>query len=134
MGDNVGTYSFDYVPGGAVRIEAEDPLTGRTGFNTGQIDYQDQVVVVDVLAEELGTVTGEVTGNGVAQVGATVKIVSGTYRITTTTDGHGIYVVEGIPYGSIVVSASLGQSFLKRFVYAIDESRKGKLILRPRKK
>ena len=38
-----------------------------------------------------------------------------------------------VKVSDVGVDGLLGQSFLKRFVYAIDESRKGKLILRPRK-
>ena len=39
-----------------------------------------------------------------------------------------------VKVSEVGIDGLLGQSFLKRFVYAIDESRKGKLILRRQKK
>jgi len=37
-----------------------------------------------------------------------------------------------VKVSDVGVDGLLGQSFLKRFVYTIDESREEKLILRPR--
>ena len=41
-------------------------------------------------------------------------------------EGRGVLQAVG------VVDGLLGQSFLKRFIYTIDETKKQKLILRPR--
>ena len=59
-GDKVGTYSFDYVPVGHLRIEGQDPLTLRTGATSGSIDQDGQEVVIDVVAQGLGAVQGVV--------------------------------------------------------------------------
>ncbi|MEO5760860.1 MAG: carboxypeptidase regulatory-like domain-containing protein, partial [Vicinamibacteria bacterium] len=58
-----GGFQFDFVPSGQFRLEALDPLTGRTGIGTGSIETEGQVVNVDVRAQGLGSVSGLVTSN-----------------------------------------------------------------------
>ena len=110
---DTGSYSFDYVPAGPVRIEASDPKTARTGFAVGTIETQDQELTLDVRAQGLGTVQGTITSNGVGQPSALVEIVSGAYRANTMADGSGVYVVHGVPEGRVTVSASLEHGLLK---------------------
>ena len=109
---DVGAFRFDYVPAGPVRIEAEDPLTGRSGLTVGAIEREDQELVLDVVAQGLGTVTGLVTHNGAPQAGADVEIASGSYRVSSVAGSDGRYRVEGVPEGSVVVTADLGGGFL----------------------
>jgi hypothetical protein len=109
----VGEFNFDLVPAGAFRLEAEDPLTTRTGFAVGSIVGQDQTVDVDVIAQGLGSVEGTLTSNGQPwTTGARVVVVSGPFRATTFADGTGHYLIEGVPEGRVDVTASPSEGFL----------------------
>lgn len=112
-GADVGRFSFDNVPAGPFRIDAQDPATARTGFGNGTITGQDQVVSVTVRAQGLGTVEGFVTSNGEPQGGADVELIAGSRRASTMSDADGRYVVTGVPEGPVSVTASLGGGFLR---------------------
>jgi hypothetical protein len=106
---DVGSYSFDFVPAGPIRVQAQDPLTALTGVAVGQITFQDQPLTLDVIAEGLGTVTGLVTNDGMPQPGAHVEVVSGTFDASTFADATGTYVIRNaVPAGRVVVTADLG--------------------------
>jgi hypothetical protein len=110
---DVGSYSFLYVPAGPVELKAQDPLSGRTGVAAGTINAQDQVLTLDVKAQGLDTVMGVVHGNaGAPQPGASVTLVSGTFQATTTADANGMYLMNGVPEGVVVATASLGNGSL----------------------
>ncbi len=112
-GEDVGGFSFENVPAGPFRVDAQDPATARTGSAVGSITSQDQVADVIVQAQGLGTVEGFVTSNGEAQAGADVELVAGSRRATTMSDAEGRYRVTGVPEGPVSVSASLGGGFLR---------------------
>ncbi|MEA2464338.1 MAG: large repetitive protein, partial [Acidobacteriota bacterium] len=109
---DVGAFSFDYVPAGPVRLEAQDPLTARTGFAAGTISAESETLNLDVLAQGLGSVQGLVTSNGVAQPGAHVDVASGTFRASAIADSTGNYLMEGVPEGRVAVTASIDGNFL----------------------
>jgi hypothetical protein len=109
---DIGSYSFLYVPAGPVDLKAQDPLTGRTGVAAGSINAQGQVLTLDVKAQGLNTVQGVVRSNGLAQPGASVTLVSGTFQATTTADANGTYLMGGVPEGVVVATASLGNGSL----------------------
>jgi hypothetical protein len=108
----IGSYSFDYVPAGSVQLNAQDPLSGRTGIAAGSIATQGQVLTLNVIAEGLDTIQGQVTSDGSPQPGANVTITSGTFQATTTADSNGNYLMTGVPEGAVVASASLSNGFL----------------------
>jgi hypothetical protein len=108
----VGSFSFDYVPAGQFRLEAQNPLTARTGFAVGRIDAEGQTVTLDVRAQGLGAVRGLVTSNGAPQAGAHVEVVSGSHRANTVSDHAGRYVLGGVPEGRVSVTAALDNNFL----------------------
>jgi hypothetical protein len=110
--DGSGSFLFDYVPIGALRLEAQDPLTARHGFATGELGAQDEVLVLDVRAQGLGRVEGTVRANGLPQAAASVELVSGTFRASTSADDFGFYFLEGVPEGRVAATASLGNGFL----------------------
>ena len=90
IGTDIGAFSFDYVPLGNVRLEAQDPLTARNGLAAGTLtveghlgDVPPTCLALDVSAEGLGTVHGLVTSNDAAQPGIEVELVSGRYRART---------------------------------------------------
>ncbi|HEY6351400.1 MAG TPA: Ig-like domain-containing protein, partial [Candidatus Angelobacter sp.] len=107
-----GAFSFTFVPAGPVTLEAQDPVTARTGIAAGSIDSNGQTLTLDVVAQGLGTVTGVVTSNGAPQPGAQVDVFSNNYHASTVSDATGTYVVSGVPEGHIVVNASLQNGFL----------------------
>ncbi|HET7436558.1 MAG TPA: carboxypeptidase regulatory-like domain-containing protein [Thermoanaerobaculia bacterium] len=109
---DVGSFAFDYVPAGAVRLEAVDPLTARSGIAAGSIATEGETLTLDVLAQGLGVVQGVVTSNGAPMPAAHVEVVSGSYKANALADANGSYVVEGVPEGRVVVTASLDGSFL----------------------
>ena len=109
---DIGSYEFDYVPAGPVQLNAQDPLTGRTGIATGSITTQGQTLTLNVHAQGLDTVTGLVTSDNAPEPGASVTIVSGTFQATTSTDSTGTYLMSGVPEGSVVATASLANGFL----------------------
>lgn len=111
-GPDVGRFSFDFVPAGPVRVDAQDPVTARTGFGVGTIESQGQIVDLTVRAQGLGTVEGIVTSNGAPQAGAEVSLVVGGFRANTISDAAGSYRVTGVPEGQVVVTASLDAGFL----------------------
>ena len=109
---DIGSYSFAYVPAGPVELKAQDPFTGRTGIAAATITTQGQTLQLDVRAQGLDTVEGLVKSNDTPQPGATVTIVSGTFQATTSADGTGMYLMNGVPEGAIVATANLGNGFL----------------------
>jgi hypothetical protein len=109
----VGGFTFSYVPSGDFRLEALDPLSGRTGIATGTIETEGQVVEVNVIAQSVGTVEGVVILNNASLSGARVELVSGSYSATTITDSDGRYSVQGVPEGRVVVSADTQNGFLR---------------------
>ncbi len=109
---DVGSYSFQYVPAGPVELKAQDPLTGRTGIAAGTITTQGQVLTLDVKAQGLDMIQGLVTSNGAPEPAAVVTIVSGNFQATTNADANGKYLINGVPEGVIVATASLGDGFL----------------------
>ena len=54
---DVGTFEFQHVPAGSVRVEAQDPLTARTGVRSGELGLE-QVLDLLVRAQGLGRVQG----------------------------------------------------------------------------
>jgi hypothetical protein len=109
---NVGYFTFDYVPAGSVQLNAQDPLSGRTGIAAGLITTQAQVLNLNVIAEGLDTIQGQVTSDGTPVPVANVTITSGNFSATTNTDSNGNYLMAGVPEGVIVASASLASGFL----------------------
>ncbi len=109
---DVGSYRFDFVPAGPVRLEAQDPLTAHSGVSVGELDQQGQLLTLDVLAQGIGTVEGLVTSDGQPQPGAGVAVVSGSFAASTFADATGRYLMSGVPEGRIVVTADLGGGFL----------------------
>ncbi len=109
---NVGSYSFDYVPAGSVQLNAQDPLSGRTGIAAGSFSTQGDVLTLNVIAEGLDTIQGLVTSDGSPQSGANVTITSGSFQATTSTNSNGIYLMTGVPEGVVVATASLTNGFL----------------------
>ncbi|HEX4603250.1 MAG TPA: Ig-like domain-containing protein, partial [Candidatus Angelobacter sp.] len=107
-----GAFSFTFVPAGPVRLEAQDPVTARTGVAAGNITTDGQILVLDVVAQGLGTVTGLVTLNGAPEPGASVDVFSGSYHATTLVDATGRYLISGVPEGHITANASLQNGFL----------------------
>ncbi len=109
---NIGSYTFDYVPAGSVQLNAQDPLSGRTGIAAGSISTQGETLTLNVIAEGLDTIEGLVTSDGLPQPGASVSITSGTFHATTSADSSGNYLMTGVPEGTVVASASLSGGFL----------------------
>jgi Carboxypeptidase regulatory-like domain len=111
---DVGRFAFDFVPVGPVNLDAQDPLTARTGSAAGTLDHEgDPPLELDVKAQGLGRVVGTVRRGKDVQGLALVKVVSGAYEASTLTNGQGYYEVEGVPQGRVTVTASLSaQGFL----------------------
>jgi hypothetical protein len=108
-----GTFRFDFVPTGPLRLEASDPATGRVAQAPVRIYEQGEVLEVDLTLQAIGSVTGLVTANGAAQPAAFVEIRSGIQTpVHALTDSTGRYRVDGVPEGPVTVTASLGGSFL----------------------
>ena len=115
-GELIGRYSFDYVPAGPVRVEAEDPLTLRTGFAVGAVESA-TTLELPVIAKGLGKVTGEVRARLAGddyevRPGASVKIEAGSYKGATLADASGHYEFAGVPEGPVTVTASVGTQAL----------------------
>lgn len=119
---DTGTFAFDYVPLGRVRLEAQDPLTARNGLASGMLEVEGHIptdpsqpspcLVLDVTAEGLGTVTGVVRSNGEPQEGIEVEVASGAYRAKTFSSLGGLYRIEGVPTGLVTATARLTAGFL----------------------
>ena len=109
---DTGSYAFDYVPTGPVRLEAQDPRSGRTGVAASSLASEGQVLDLDVVAYAVGRVEGTVTLNGQPAPSAGVSLRSGSYRVQVTADGEGRYAVDGVPEGQVYAVADLGGGFL----------------------
>jgi hypothetical protein len=109
----IGSFSFDYVPAGPISVSAQDPTTARTGYASGVLETEEQILTLDVTEGNIGTVEGVVTGNGELQPGVVVQVIAGTFKASATADSSGRYSVAGIPEGPVMVSSSLGDGFLK---------------------
>jgi len=105
-GAEAGYFEFTYVPAGDVRVEAEDPVTARSGIAAGRLQKEGEFLDLTIVAQGIGTVTGTITSNGVPTA-ARVEIVSGAYKADTSTAADGTYRIEGVPEGRIVATASL---------------------------
>jgi len=111
--ENVGTFSFSYVPAGSFRLEAQDPQTARSGIAVGTLSTEGEIVDVAIVAQGVGRVTGLVTSNGAPQPGALVTITSGNqFSTITLTDSTGRYGIDGVPQGFVTATASLSGNFL----------------------
>ncbi len=111
--ENVGTFSFSYVPAGSFRLEAQDPQTARTGIAAGTLTTEGEIVDVAIVAQGVGRVEGLVTSNGAPQPGAHVRITSGNqFNTITLTDSAGRYGIDGVPQGFVTATASLSGNFL----------------------
>lgn len=117
-GVDAGVFEFTYVPAGDVRIEASDPITARTGVGVGRIETEGQELVLEIRAQGIGTVEGNVTSNGTPEPGAHVDIVSGTFKAGTYTGPDGRYTVVGVPEGIVSATAALGGGALAGTVSA----------------
>src|SRR5262249_36599344 len=69
-------------------------------------------LVLNLVAQGLGTVQGTVSRNGNPEAGARVEVVSGSFRATTLSDAVGRYVVDAVPEGTVAVTASVGTQSL----------------------
>jgi hypothetical protein len=122
--DASGIYTFAFVPVG-VRFPLEffDPRTGRIGLGGGVVDYDTEVVTIDLQLLPQGTVKGTVTRRaGSAVPGAQVELSSGQLmlpeglshdasffgpgKLTTTTNLDGSYAIGGVPQGDCTVQAT----------------------------
>jgi len=119
-GDQIGEFSFDFVPAGPIRVEAEDPLTLRTGFAVATLEPSapgEPPLDLRVIAKGLGLVRGKVLarvpgGPDEIRPGATVKIQAGSYKGSTLADAEGTYEFGGVPEGALTVTASIGAQAL----------------------
>lgn len=108
-----GKFEFGYVPAGDFTIDVFDNRSGRQGRSAGTITQQGQTANVSVNLLALGTVTGQVTSNGIPAEHALVNIsadgsgISGTSRVATT-DADGRFRFPGIPVGRVYISVSNG--------------------------
>jgi hypothetical protein len=111
--NDIGAFSFNYVPAGAFRLEAQDPQTARSGIAAGTIGGEGETVDLDIVAQGVGRVEGLVTSNGAPQSLAHVRITSGNnFDVLTYSDSAGRYSLDGIPEGRITVTATLSGNFL----------------------
>ncbi|HEX2060055.1 MAG TPA: carboxypeptidase-like regulatory domain-containing protein, partial [Thermoanaerobaculia bacterium] len=110
---DIGAFSFNYVPAGSFRLEAQDPQTARSGIAVGTIATEGETVDVDIVAQGVGRVEGTVTSNGAPQPLAHVRITSGNnFDVLTYADQAGRYAIDGVPQGRITVTATLSGNFL----------------------
>lgn len=111
--EDVGSFSFSYVPAGSFRLEAQDPQTARSGIAVGTLTTEGEIADVSIIAQGVGRVEGLVTSNGAPQPGALVKITSGNqFNTVTLTDSTGRYGIDGVPQGFVTATASLSGNFL----------------------
>ncbi|MBU4405527.1 MAG: carboxypeptidase regulatory-like domain-containing protein, partial [Acidobacteria bacterium] len=95
VSDQDGKFEFLYVPAGSFYVEVFSPASGRKGKKSGKIVADNETVIIDVLLEARGTVSGTFyDGSGVNPIaGAQVTIKSlGNYpfsAITTSSDSGG---------------------------------------------
>ncbi|MFI5398533.1 MAG: carboxypeptidase regulatory-like domain-containing protein, partial [Candidatus Binatia bacterium] len=122
--DANGIYTFNFVPvGSPFSLEFFDPHSGRMGLGAGIVDYDTEVVTIDLLLLPEGTVSGTVTRPaGSVIAGAQVELSSallvrpeglsrdvsffGPGKLTTTTNLVGGYSIGGVPQGDCVVQAT----------------------------
>lgn len=122
--DADGIYSFAFVPvDSPFSLEFFDPRTGRIGLGAGMVDYDTDVVTIDLQLLPEGTVAGTVTRPaGSALAGAQVEVSSalllrpeslsrdvsffGPGKLTTTTSLTGGYAIGGVPQGDCAVQAT----------------------------
>jgi hypothetical protein len=107
----VGKFSFVNVPTGDFTLDAFDNHTGRVGRAAGTVTTQGETVVINVLLLPIGTVSGQVTANGIGVDHALVHITADGSGVRgadlfATTDPTGHYRFTGIPAGRFVVTVS----------------------------
>jgi hypothetical protein len=115
MPGEVGTFSFEFVPAGAVLATATDPLTGRIGEAGATIETENQDVSLTIRALGLGKISGTVTSGSVGIAAANVEIASSTglssslanLKASATTGAGGEFRFDGVPVGSFTIRASL---------------------------
>ncbi len=110
-----GSYDLSDVPavdGATYRVEAEDSGTLRHGRSTPFVLAAGDDREIDVIFRPRGSVAGRLTSfDGVTPfAGVPVDVrweasAAGERWITVTTDGDGLYRADGVPAGSVSVSA-----------------------------
>jgi hypothetical protein len=90
-----------------ILIFALDPLTGRSGTGSGQIDGQDQTTEIVVIQGPQGFVEGRVLrADGISPLpGASVLLVASGYRVQVSVRADASFFFAGVPGGGFVVSA-----------------------------
>jgi hypothetical protein len=101
MTDAQGSYRIDYVPVGAITVEARNPASGLTGTATGTLDTAGQSLILDVDLPPTGTVVFTVQRLDGTAAGLTYVVVTtavGSHFVQT--DASGVGTIEGIPLGA----------------------------------
>lgn len=109
--DADGRFDVLAVPIGRFSIEGHDPLTGRLGRGSGELQFEGQTVDVTLLQLPRGTVAGLVlNADGAAAVAAArVRLTSDSIVRTdlqATTHADGSFRFEGVPEGTFDIEAT----------------------------
>jgi hypothetical protein len=109
--DESGRFELQSIPMGTFTINATDPLSGRTGRGSGQMQFEGQVVDVTVVQVPRGSVTGFVfNADGVTPIPAARVQLDGSgpiaERLVVSTGPDGRFRFEGISEGQFTVEAT----------------------------
>ncbi len=115
--DLTGVYQHDELPMGDFTIDAVDPFTGLRGRATGMVGGSGGALVVDVVLDASGTVTGTIlerdalTSVGAGAVVEALKSAQGNDTVlidSVVTDPSGEYLIDFLPLGSYLLDTALG--------------------------
>jgi hypothetical protein len=109
--DSDGRFEVVAVPVGRFSVEGHDPLTGRLGRATGELQFEGQTVDVTLLQVPRGTVAGLVlNADGATAVAAAhVRLTSSSIIRTdlqATARLDGSFRFEGVPEGAFEIEAT----------------------------
>jgi hypothetical protein len=111
--DGTGEFSIDALPMGVFRLESADPVTGRAGRLTFQLEVPGELRRLVLLEQSLAEVTGTVVNSSRTgpAAGATVTLnatASGVVQNRTVTTGpDGSFRFANVPAGTARIEADL---------------------------
>ncbi len=108
-----GAYAFDFVRVQGTRWAFYDPESGERGEIGAQPSFNGQNLQLDLILRGRGTLTGRVlSASGQPLAGAFVRArplggygLGEEYSYTARSNADGIYVLSGVPVGSLAINA-----------------------------
>jgi len=102
-----GHFTFQQVGVGPFDLEATEESAGLIGMASGEVEYDEQTVYINIYDQGSGTVKGTVfeADGTTPSPAALIRLTSGNKTYNASADTSGNYMVQNVPVGSFAVKA-----------------------------